>query len=62
MGILDKLNLEALLANQQKCPWLIIITQLMDYDIPIDCKHEKRVKKWLREQIESERDLDSGLL
>ena len=62
MGILDKLNLEALLGNQEKCPWLVILTQLMDYDIPIDCDDEKRVKKWLREQIESERDKDSGLI
>ena len=62
MGILEKLNIEALLANQEKCPWLVIITQLMDYDVPIDCKYERRVKAWLREQIESERDKDSGLI
>ena len=62
MGILDKLNLDALLSNQEKCPWLVIITQLMDYDVSIDCPHERRVKKWLRAQIESERDKDSGLI
>ena len=62
MGILDKLNLEALLGNQEKCPYRVIEKCLMDYDIPIDCDDEIRVKKWLREQIESERDKDSGLI
>ena len=62
MGTLDNLNVEELLKKQEKCPWLIIITQLMDYDISVDCPYESWARAWVKKQIESELDKNSGLI
>jgi hypothetical protein len=62
MDGLDGIDIEKFLNNVKKCDARIIITQLMEYGIPIDCPLEKWARKWLLENKERELDRNSGLI
>ena len=55
-------KIQKLLDCQEKCVWRIIITQLMQYALPIDCPREKMARSWLRKFIEDQTDRESALL
>ena len=62
MRKLDKLNIEKLLKSPDKCPWMVIITQFMEYDIPDDCPFQKWVRAWIKKNEDYELDKNSGLI
>ena len=34
--------------QDNECPWLAIITKLMEYDLPVPCPYERWARAWLK--------------
>lgn len=62
MDGLDGIDVEKFLNCPEKCVARIILTQLMEYKVSVDCPIEAWVRSWIKKNAEHELDRNSGLL
>ena len=49
MEQLDKLNVEQMVKDEDKCPYRIMLKEYFQYDIPVDCQYRKMLKTYFRD-------------
>jgi len=49
MEQLDKLNVEQMVKDEDKCPYRIMLKEYFQYDIPVDCQYKKMLKTYFRD-------------